>query len=308
MRYALLLAVVLAGSSGCDSKAKLSDPAGHPETKSKEYETCGTTAHCDGDLHCFEHVCRRPTRSNVGDYFAAVGAVAHQKGYNDQAIPAYQSALGHYDSEKVPLPPDIDCAYGAALAGDKNNKEHAELAARVLHRCILAVPVGSALRDRALVELSSLADVGLNPLALGGTKLADVYMTGAAAPVPATGPMGVTVTASPPPAGKTFQVVLDKLAEPELKSGLVACAATYLANTKKDTLTAFVGVKSAYVASQYDDEQGYFAISVDPPTALPAGTPEASADTCVHSVVDPAIKAVKGVGDAFATKLTIAVK
>ena len=60
----------------------------------------------------------------------------------EAAIDSYNRALGHYDSEKIGLPPDVDCAYGAALAAGKQKKEHAELAARVLHRCILAVPVG----------------------------------------------------------------------------------------------------------------------------------------------------------------------
>ena len=33
-----------------------------------------------------------------------------------RAIDSYNKALGHYDSEKIALPPDVDCAYGATLA------------------------------------------------------------------------------------------------------------------------------------------------------------------------------------------------
>jgi hypothetical protein len=40
---------------------------------------------------------------------------------------------------------------------------------------------------------------------------------------------------------------------------------------------------------------------------MPAG-PEASADQCVRAAVEPALKDLKAVHDAFATKLTIAVK
>src|SRR6185312_12864035 len=131
--------VLLALACGCDSRAKASDPAGsRGEQKSKEYETCGSSAACADELRCFDHVCKRAARSVVGDYFAALGAAARKKGDVEQAIDAYTRALGHYDTEKVPLPPDVDCAYGAALADAPSNKEHAELGARVLHRCLLA--------------------------------------------------------------------------------------------------------------------------------------------------------------------------
>ena len=82
----------------------------------------------------------------MGDYFAAVGA--EQRGARDDgeaSVTAYASALGHYDSARGPLPPDVDCAYGGALAAaGKAKKEHAELNARVLHRCLLAVPAEAA--------------------------------------------------------------------------------------------------------------------------------------------------------------------
>lgn len=309
MTYRFALALVLA-AFGCDSKAKASDPGGREERKpSKEYESCGTSSHCDGDLRCFDHVCKRTSRSPVGDYYAALGEVQTSRAPAD-AITSFATALDQYKTEKIALPADIDCGYGAALARDPSNREHAELGARVLHRCILAVPVGSSLRDRALTALAGLQAAGLNPLALGGTGLADRYMTGPAAapPPPPSSALGVTVTATPPAAGKSIQAVIDKLGDPDVKAALVACATTYIANTKKDTLATTVGVKVSYLPSQYDDEQGAFAITIEPPTALPAGTPEASADTCVHSVVDPAIKAVTGVHDAGTTKLAIAVK
>jgi hypothetical protein len=305
MRHALLLLVVL--FAGCDSKAKASDP-GRSDGKSKEYETCGTTAHCDGDLRCFDGACRRTARSTVGDYFVAVGADQTRAGHAGEAAIALQQAVGHYESEKIALPPDVDCAYGAALAHDPASKDHFELAARVLHRCILALPPGTSIRDKALTALAGLRDAGLNPLSLGGAKLADVYMNGvSSAPAPAA-PMGVTITAAPQPTAKSFSVVMDALQTPDVKSGLVACAQTYLANSKKDALVGVVSVKASYIASQYDDEEGRFAIAVEPPAVMPAGTPEASADACVHSVADPAIKGVSGVRDNFATKLTITVK
>src|SRR5260221_13337376 len=153
-RIIILRVVIGSAAGGCDSRAKASDPGGaRAGDKSKEYESCGASLHCQDELRCFDHVCKRTARSTVGDYFAALGANQRMKGDFEAAIDSYNRALGHYDSEKISVPPDVDCAYGAALAAAKQKKEHAELGARVLHRCLLAVPVGSSLRDRALAEL-----------------------------------------------------------------------------------------------------------------------------------------------------------
>ena len=79
-RSAFALAVV-AAFAGCDSRAKASDPqGGRAESKSKEYESCGASMHCQDDLRCFDNVCRRTARSAVGDYFAALGTQLRAKG------------------------------------------------------------------------------------------------------------------------------------------------------------------------------------------------------------------------------------
>jgi len=69
-----------------------------------------------------------------------------------------------------------------------------------------------------------------------------------------------------------------------------------------------IGYKSTYTPSEYEDETGSFGVKIDPPSGLAAGSPEAAADQCVRSVVEPALKDLKTVRDAFATKLTITVK
>lgn len=301
MRGLLLFALCLA--VGCDSRAKASDPP--RGDKSKELESCGASADCADGLRCFEHTCRRTARSPVGDYFAALGAQLKRNGDVEGAIDAYNRALGHYDSEKIALPPDIDCAYGAALAAGKGKKEHAELGARVLHRCMLAVPVGSRLRDQALADLATLADAGLDPLALGKGSLADVYLT-RAPQKPATDKLTVAVTANPPPTGKTYQLIPDKLAEPDMRAALVACWDAYNAANHKDTLAVSIGIKSSYIPSEYEDEAGVFTTKLDPPVTMPAG-PDASADQCVRAAVEPALKGL-AIRDAFTTKLTITVK
>ena len=290
--------------AGCDSKATASDPSStpRPEQKSKEYESCGASMHCADELRCFDQTCRRMARSAVGDYYAALGAQARAKGDFTAAITAYTSALGHYDSEKVPLPPDVDCAYGGALAAAKSNKDHAELGARVLHRCILAVPAASALRKTALSELATLFDVGLDPLLLGGGKTADLYLT--KGPVkPATDKLTVTVTGAPQPA-KSMPAIMDAVAQQ--KSGLIACWETYNAAAKKPAMTVNIDVKNGYVPSEYDDVPGSWSLKF-PSSPTPAGTPDAAAEECARSIVEPALKGAK-LAESFTSRITITVK
>ncbi|CAN5225829.1 hypothetical protein BH11MYX1_BH11MYX1_07010 [soil metagenome] len=105
--------VLLALASACDSRAKAVDPAGahvSAEQKSAELESCGTSSHCIEPLRCFDHVCKRTKRSAVGDFYAALGAQQRTKGDLESSLSSYGQALGHYDSEKIALPPDVDCA------------------------------------------------------------------------------------------------------------------------------------------------------------------------------------------------------
>lgn len=305
MRGTLAVLLVMLG---CDSRATASDPqsaAPRPEQKSKEYESCGASMHCGESLRCLNQQCVRAARSVVGDYFAAVGHLATTQADHEAAIAAYASALGHYDAEKIALPPDVDCAYGAALAAARAKKEHAELGARVLHRCVLAVPAGSELRTTATAWLARLGtESGLDPLLLGASKTADLYLTKGAVR-PKTEKLAVTVTANPQPA-KTFPLLTEKLAESEIKNALLACWDQFHTAAKKDVLQATVGFKSAYVAAEYEDEPGRFALKFDPAVALPPG-PEATAETCVRAIVEPAIKTLK-ISEGFATKLTVTVK
>ena len=302
MRALLVVGLV---ALGCDSRATASDPR-RAEQKSREYETCSASAQCQDELRCFDHACRRIARSTVGDYYAAAGALARGKGDAEGAIAAYAQALGHYDAEKLALPPDVDCAYGAALAAGRFKREHAELGARVLHRCVLAVPVGSRLRELALGELAALADAGLDPVLLGANKVADLYLTRGPAR-PTTDKLTITVTPTPMPAGKTYALIPDKINEGEVHKALVSCWQAFSDASKKDTLSVTIGIKSSFIPSEYEDEPGSFVVKLEPPAALAPGSPEAAADACVRQIFEPAIKGLK-ITDAFATKLAVTIK
>jgi hypothetical protein len=301
LRNALVISAIAAPIAACDSRAKAGDARG--DTLSKEYESCASSADCDDKLRCFDHACRRTTRNTIGDYYAALGGVALAKGDTRASIAAYEQALGHYEQA---APPDVDCAYGAALAAGRAKKDDAELGARVLHRCVMAVPVGSALRDRALADLALLADSGLDPLLLGANKLADVYLKLAPAAPPPPSDHAVTVTASPPVSAPGFQAFPDKLASAELHAAMNACWDAYFAATKKDTMVVSLPVRAAFVPSGYDDEPGSFAFRVDPAAGVPAG-PDATADACVRVVAEPALKTVP-IQSGFSTKLVVTVK
>jgi hypothetical protein len=297
-------ALAWVGSAACNSRATASDPQSEPrpEQKSREFETCSATPNCGPELACFDQVCRRTSRSVVGDYFAAVGARAFARGDADGAVAGYTEALAKYDADKVPLPPEIDCAYGAALAQNKARKEQTELAARVLHRCVLSVPVGASLRQRALNDLASLADAGLEPSTLAKTTLADLYLT--RVPLLVNTTHSVTVSAVPVPAGKSFVTVMETLNSDLSKSTLMNCWETFNATTKRDALTIEVGSKARYVEPEYIEDRGRFVISLDG-TAGAGASAEVAADACVRTAIDAACKRVVGLKDAFATKFVV---
>lgn len=304
MRALHATAVIACWAAGCDTRATASESTGRSDQKSREYESCAASAQCQDELRCFDHTCRRVARSTVGDYYAAAGAYARGRGELEAAIASYAQALAHYDADKLGVPPDVDCAYGAALAAARSNKDHAELAARVLHRCVLAVPAGSRLRDQALGELAQLGDAGLDPVLLGAGKLADRYLTRAPSR-PAADKVSVSVAPTPVPAGKSFPQVPEKLGSAELRPALVACWEAYSAATHKDALTVTIGLKSVYSPSEYEDEPGTFAVKLDPPA--PGGGPDAAAEGCVRQVVEPAIKSLK-LTDAFTTRLALTIR
>lgn len=303
----LLAAVALVGG-GCDSKATTTGPdpqaAVKPEQKSREYESCGATMHCADNLRCLDQACRRAARSAVGDYYAAVGAAARARGDHEAAIAAYAQALGQYGAEKLEIPPDLDCAYGAALTGGRGKRETGELAARILHRCVLAVPPGSSLRAQAMASLAMLGEVGLDPLTLGGAKLADNYLTKGPAK-PASDKVNVSVSSNPSTSSKSYAALSEKLADPTVKPALVACWEAYAAASKKEVLAVTLPIKVGYASSEYEDESGTWFTRIGAASGLSG--PEAEADACVRKVVEPALKGQK-LSDGFDTKVTITIK
>ena len=290
-RLALAAALLIAA---CDSHATESNAKGatsRTEERSHEYESCSSSAQCQDGSRCFDLQCRRMARSLLGDYYAMRGADAGAHGDLETAISSYATALKQYESDKIDLPPDVDCGYGATLAASKANRERAELAARVLHRCVLATPVGSQLHTDALVDAASLEDAGFDPTLLLKTTPADIYLT--KKPTAPAHEAALKVVANPPPTAKSFPVLLAKLDDPELHKSLLACWSASAA------AVVTLGVTAKYQDTGYDDEPGRFVVSLDAPA-----TGASAVDACVRAALTPVFKKLDGIKDAFTTQLT----
>lgn len=297
MQRAFGILVVLVAAAGCDTRATASNAGDNvaPDRQSRELESCGTTAHCGPGLRCFAQTCQREARSTLGDYLAARGARATSA---STAIADYAEALATYESEKLAVPPDVDCAYGRALLKAKADKTKAELAAKVLHRCLLAVPAGSELRADALAALTELDGAGLDPKQLAKPSLADQYLT-RAPERPSTEGLTVTVAGEPAPAAKTFPLVIERLQSADLRGALVSC---WEKHAEANALTVRLPLTVTYRPSEYEDEPGIYKTAAELPAGAPAGV------ACVQAVVGPALTALKGIRDKMDTTLVVTIK
>ncbi|HUQ02318.1 MAG TPA: hypothetical protein VM261_07455 [Kofleriaceae bacterium] len=285
----------------CDSRATASNGGDtvKADRLSRELESCGTTAHCADGLRCWDAMCQRAERSTLGDFLAARGARLLAANDLDGAIAAYAEGLAAYEAAKLTVPPDLDCAYGLALAHARGTKDKAELAARVLHRCVLAIPVAVPLRTRALAGLAELDQAGLDPNQIARPQLADLYLTRAPAK-PATDALQVTVSADPAPKGRTYALIPERLGQADARSALAACWEKNFAATQAKELNVKLPLEVKYKASEYDDEPGTYTMNWGP-----AGV--GAADACVRAAIEPLVAPLK-VRDAFTTTLAVSMK
>ena len=293
-------------ATGCDSKATASGPTVvPPERMSKELESCAATSDCGEGLRCLDQACQREARSTVGDFLAVRGARALAEGDVRAAIQAYTEAAAEYESQKLTVPPDLDCAQGRALVAARAQKDKAELAARLLHRCVLAMPPGGHLRTAALAALAELDRSGFDARQLARPQLADVYLTKAPSK-PDTGSLTVTISAEPMPKGKSWPLIADRLGKPDVKAALLSCwDAAYAAHEQRE-LSAKVALKGQYIASEYEDEPGKYNFVSDPAAGGP--DPDADSAACVKAALLAPLPELKGLREGFVTSLVVTVK
>lgn len=300
------------GVVACDAPAPTSvGGAGAPTAAaggSRAFESCAATRDCDDGLRCIDQVCRTAQRSVLGDLQAASGAAALRAGGTDAAIAAYAEALARYDAEKIAVPADVDCGYGAALLADKAKPERAELAAKVLHRCVLATPPGSAPHATALAGLAELLPLGLDPAQVAKASPADLYLTKAAAPVPVPSPAAVKVTLAfePPPPARSAPALQTRLADTDVDAALRTCFATWTGVTRQPALRVTLPVRSRALPNDYDDEPTRYAFTVEPVAATTS--PDGLATTCVRSAIEAAGKKVPGLRDGYTGQLVVSIQ
>jgi hypothetical protein len=282
MRVVLMLATMMACALGCDSKAA-GVPEGAKIRASALYESCGSTTDCEGDSRCRSGICRPAKAVPVGDYHAAAGRLALAEQRYEDAIAEYTEASKVYTLAKVKIPPDIDCGHGQALHRAGGDPQRYELAARILHRCLLSAPAGSELYSSALRSLAELGKEGLDPELLASTKLADRYMTGK--PSMPTGEVVLTVTAKPKVRSYSFTKWMERAQSDEVKQALMPCWQEYWKATRDATMSVTLPLKHSFKLDQYGD---FARTTLDVQDLKPLGdSARDGAQSCAKAAIQP---------------------
>ena len=116
------------------------------------------------------------------------------------------------------------------------------------------------------------------------------------------------MTASPAVTGKSFPIIADKLTEADPRSALIACWQAYNAATHKNAMSVTIRVDGEVHAIGVRGRGRHLRDQDRPAGRRCRRGPMPSADACVRGVIEPAIKDLKTLSDAFATKLTITIK
>lgn len=285
MTNARPFAVALLALAACDTPATPSaGGVAAPTRTSAALESCAATADCADGLRCLDQVCRAAARSLAGDYAAALADRARAAGELPAAVAAYADAVARYEADKLAVPIELECAHGAALVEARGDRERAELAARVLHRCVRGAPAGSALAAAGLRALAALDEQGFDPAHLAREQPADKYLTRTPA-APRADQVQVTLAAEPPLRHRLAQEALDALAA--APAPLRACWDASFAATRQPVLEAAVPLRTTYKDSGYDDEPGTWTLAPDAKAPAAAGPAEA----CVRDAVAAALGA-----------------
>ena len=289
----------------CDAKANSSEQrATNSGEQSREYESCASTRQCASGLRCADAVCRLEANSILGDYHAAAGALALAAGDTEEAITAYGEAVNQYKAaNNLEAPVALFCAQGHALTVKRKTPEYANLAARVLHRCVLGMPAGSQTRSLALADLAQLAEVGLDPLLLA-QEPGDSYMT-KKAKAPARDTVKVKATSTVTTKSRSHTAFLAKLESPELLQALLPCWDAFTATTGEGTMTVAFAFKHRFYEGVYESQDGYKLSMEDGPA--PSGPANLAAHQCALTALTPVVKEFRGGSGRWDGTISIAV-
>jgi hypothetical protein len=164
------------------------------------------------------------------------------------------------------------------------NPEHAELAARVLHRCVLGAPAGSDVYRRAMADLALLDNLGLEPLTLARKEPADAYLT-RKRKRPPTDNLVVKVDGKARTHSRTYKNWLKKLESDDVRSALVPCWTTYWRKAHKKTLELTVPFHYHFRLDKWDDFDRSLLDIQD--KGAPSGEALGAAYSCVTEALAP---------------------
>jgi hypothetical protein len=280
--------LVAALAAACDPSARTESRAGAPppeDRRSREHETCSRSSDCAADLRCIDSACRPASVSVQGELFAAVGEHALAGHKPREAAEAFAAAVAHYETDKLPPPAQLFCAQGHAILQEPGvAAQRLELAARMLHRCLLGAPVGSEPHRRALADLAGMIEHGLDPAVVARTELADVYLSGAAPP-PALDRLELAVAVQSKSRSSTVRRVTKYLQDkPEVLGALSSCWKARFEATREPTLQIALPLRYGYDLDEFDDfERSYIKVPEI------AGADEATA--CARAALLPLLDA-----------------
>lgn len=281
---AIVFVAAMLSLVGCDSSARSSAQAGalvQAEGESLAYETCEATAQCADDLRCIGSTCQSGERSRLGDYYAALGrrSVADP----GAASRAYNLAVTQYEAENLSPPAELLCEQGVAMARGRDDSQLAEAAARILHKCILLVPLASAPGVAALDALASLGEVGLEPELLTRSEAAALYMTGKPAG-PKLDDVALTVTGESSSKRRSYKSFLEALQSAPAKAQLVGCWHDYWKASKEEVLQLRVELSYSFILDEDDAARDRAAMKLDPQAQTNPAL--RNAQVCAEKVVD----------------------
>ncbi len=295
---------------GCDSSArsKGGELALGPEGESIAYESCSTTADCEGELRCIDLLCIDKNRSRLGDFYAASGRRALGTGDTEMAAKAYNSAVTQYEKEKLAPPLDVLCEQGVALAAGREDQQLAEAGARILHKCVLAVPGGGRLARQAYDALASLGEAGLDENVIARSEPGDLYMSGEALQ-----PDLNNLKLSVQPQGKKnkkrgFAALVTALEAPGSKQAFGSCWQSYWKKSKQATLRVEIPFEYHFILDE-DDESGDKAVLKIGERQAPGDANLAAAGLCIEDAAAAVATAVvKGMRDDTRWKTSILIQ
>jgi hypothetical protein len=300
MRWTLGLVLLVVA---CKPRVRAGDEA-ESRPAASEWESCATTADCGEGLRCLAQTCRRAASSRLGEYNWVAGQVALERGQKEQATVRFEEAMSQFEKEQVEPPAGLLCDYGEALRRRAGDAKSSEQAARLLHRCLLAAPWGTAEHARALRELVELEPLGLDPSLVARDTAGDRYLVKEVKRPPPV--VKVEVTPKQVARDPGYQAWVARLGGDEVRKLLLGC---WEKHGEGAEVTVVIGSK---LRARLGDDDIYLGGTLEllPDPSREQGAAAPAIETCLRESLGElaAESAKKGHNDSWTGSVSIAFK